>query len=79
MTSNWLYDKIKYKKEEDRENDDEDKDDDKEDYDENKEENQKNQSIKEIYMEQKNAASNSYKCLDKPNRMTRQFFYLSKA
>ena len=30
-------------------------------------------------MEQKNAASNSYKCLDKPNRMTRQFFYLSKA
>ena len=39
----------------------------------------KKQSIKEIYMEQKNAASNSYKCLDKPNRMTRQFFYLSKA
>ena len=44
MTSNWLYDKIKYKKEEDRENDDEDKDDDKEDDDENKEENQKKQS-----------------------------------
>ena len=63
---------MKYKEEEDKENDDEDKDDD-------KEENQKKQSIKEIYMEQKNAASNSYKCRDKPNRMTRQIFYLSKA
>ena len=40
MTSNWLYDKMKYKEEENKEEDDE-----------NKEENQKNQSIKEIYME----------------------------
>ncbi|MDY3266642.1 MAG: hypothetical protein SOX26_03800 [Phocaeicola sp.] len=66
---------MKYKKEEDRENDDEGKD----DNDKDKEENQKKKSIKEIYMEQKNAASNSYKCRDKPNRMTRQIFYLSKA
>ena len=70
---------MKYKEEENKDDVDENKEDDKEDDDENKEENQKNQSIKEIYMEQKNAASNSYKCLDKPNRMTRQFFYLSKA
>ena len=59
---------MKYKEEENKEEDDE-----------NKEENQKKQSIKEIYMEQKNAASNSYKCRDKPNRMTRLIFYLSKA
>ena len=59
---------MKYKEEENKEEDDE-----------NKEENQKKQSIKEIYMEQKKAASNSYKCRDKPNRMTRQIFYLSKA
>ena len=30
MTSNWLYDKIKYKEEEDKEDDDEDNDEDKE-------------------------------------------------
>ena len=38
---------MKYKEEENKEEDDE-----------NKEENQKKQSIKEIYLEQKNAASN---------------------
>ena len=70
---------MKYKEEENKDDVDEDKEDDKEDDDENKEENQKKQSIKEIYLEQKNAASNSYKCRDKPNRMTRQIFYLSKA